>query len=217
MPNQKRIKDLSQHDRPLEKLFQKGAENLTNTELLALIIGSGIQGKSAIGLAHVILKEELVPENLKHIKGLGPMKQGRILAAVELGKRLFAQSIQTTQQIRTIEDIITQVRDIIEKKQEYIIVLYINARKELIRKEIIGVGRLNTARIEPRDIFRIALETPCVGFILVHNHPSGNPHPSHDDIEFTKHIQQAGELMGILLLDHVVVAKHGYFSFKEGK
>lgn len=222
-PHTKRIKDLPQSKRPLEKLLEKGGQNVTDDELVALLLGSGRRGKNVLIIAKAILEkinieklETLTPETLMHTSGIGRMKAGRLLAAIELGKRIFhTQSVAI--RLQSTQDILTQANDIVTKDQEYLLVFYVNARDEMLKREVIGIGSLNTAVIEPRDIFRVALQTPCAGIIICHNHPSGDPTPSEADIAFTKRIYQAGELLGVQVLDHVIVSKRGYFSFKEGK
>ncbi len=218
----KRIKDLPSHARPLEKLLEKGVANLSDEELLALLIGTGTKQKNALALARALL----VQKNISHlaslpikglaiVKGIGKMKAARIAGAFELGKRVYKQDGFNKTRILTTQDILFHAQDLVAKQQEHLIALYINARHELVRKEIISIGNLNVMRVTPRDIFLHGLKTPCAGVLLVHNHPSGTPTPSEADITFTKHIQQAGDLLGIPLVDHVIVANEGYFSFRD--
>jgi DNA repair protein RadC len=220
----KRIKDLPLSLRPQEKMFDKGVENLTEAELLAILIGTGTAKQNAIVLAKSLLNSfplkkfsTIKISDIIKFQGIGQSKAARILAALELGERIFAPSLLTKVTIRTAEDLLEQVKDIADKKQEYLLVFYLNARHELLQKEIVGQGSLNNMLITPREVFAPALVVPCASIIVVHNHPSGDPTPSDNDIGFTKRIHEAGEVMGIPLIDHVIVAKSGYFSFRDNK
>ncbi len=218
------MKDLPAATRPQEKLSSLSAKNLTDAELLAILLGTGTRGKNAIVLADTILRlyaRDKLPQvalsDLVRIPGIGRSKAARIVAALELGERCFAPSSLTKSVIQTADDVVGHVRDIADKKQEYLLVLYLSARHELLQKETVGMGVLNNLRITPREIFAPALKNPCAFVIIVHNHPSGDPTPSDDDIDFTKRIHEAGEMLGIPLIDHVIVAKSGYFSFRDSK
>lgn len=219
-----RIKDLPPIDRPREKLITYGQDQLTNAELLAILLGTGIKGKNAVKLSELLLRryslQHLPQVSLKDIAsvpGIGKSKAARIIAALSLGERIFAQPALTKSIIRSTADILLHVREFADKNQEYLLVLYLNARYELIQKEVVGLGTLNHMMITPKEIFRPALTTPCVSLIVVHNHPSGDPTPSDDDIQFTSRIHEAGEVMGIALLDHIVISRTGYFSFRDNK
>jgi len=220
----KRIKDLPMALRPREKLFSLGANNLSDAELLAILLGTGRQGQNVVALSEAVLRQYPLDKlsstpltDLVRVSGLGKTKIARISAALELGERTFAPEAVAKVFLKSTSDVLHAIRDIAEKRQEYLIVLYLNARYELVRKEIVGVGSLNHMRITSKEIFAPALQTPCASIIVAHNHPSGDPTPSDDDISFTKVIQQAGEVMGVPLLDHVVIAKTGYFSFRDNK
>lgn len=222
--SKKRIKDLHPSLRPLEKLIALGAENLSNQELLALILGTGKVGQNVVVMAEKILKKfslkklvDVKLEQLKTIPGIGKTKATRILATLELGERTFAPAKLHKVIINSTKNILDQVREIADKKQEYLLVLYLNARHELLEKEIVGVGSLNTNLIEPKEIFAKALLYPCAFLILAHNHPSGDPTPSKADIGFTFRIQKAAEIMGLTLLDHLIVCTSSYFSFESNQ
>lgn len=217
-----RIKDLPKTLRPREKLSENGAENLSSAELLAIIFNTGSVKNNVIRLAESVLKKypfqkfgNLNLEQLTAISGIGTAKASRLLASIELGRRLFAPVIVTKTIIISAFDVVKVVKEYADRKQEYLICLYLNARHELLEQEVLAVGALNSLRVEPREVFRPAFSNPCAGIILVHNHPSGDPAPSEDDLVFTKRIQSAGELMGIPLLDHVIISEKGYFSIKE--
>lgn len=217
------IKDMPLSLRPREKLLSVGAHNLSDGELLAILLGTGTTKLNAIGLAEKIIKAFPLQKlngqfaALVTYQGVGKAKAARIAAALELGERLFAPVTVTKVIIKTVQDVLSQVRDIAEKKQEYLIVLYLNARHELILKETVGMGTLNSLQITAKEIFSHAMQTPCASIIVVHNHPSNDPEPSDDDIAFTRRIHEAGEVLGIPLVDHVIVCKSEYFSFRDNK
>ncbi len=218
----KRIKDLPRSERPQEKLLEKGQSALTNEELLAILLGTGTKKNNAITLARALLKkiplDELDKKSLdvKKIPGIGKTKRARIVAALELGERLYARTSFKTN-IQSIEDILKHVEDLAGKKQEHLLVFYLNARYELLQKETIAIGNVNVLGIELKEVFAPALITPCVSIVVVHNHPSGDPTPSDNDIIFTQRLHEAGKLLGVVLHDHVIVGTSSYFSFAEGE
>ena len=219
-----RMKDIPLMSRPREKMLGSSPKSLTDSELLAALLGTGMRGKSAVSLGESILKRysgkklaQVSFSDLVAIPGVGKSKATRIMAAFELGERFFASPSLTKVIIRSGEDVLSQVRDIAEKKQEHLVVLYLNARHELLQKEVVGMGTVNNLRLTPREIFAPALQLACASLIIVHNHPSGDPEPSDDDIHFTTKMHEAGEMLGIPLADHLIISKSGYFSFKDGK
>lgn len=220
----RRIKDLPVNTRPREKLSHAGRQNVTDEELVAILLGTGSARQNAISLSSMLLKRfplqklaHTPVEELVRFQGVGHAKASRIIAALELGSRIYAPASITQIVIRSTPDVVSQMRDIVEKRQEYLLVFYLNARYELIQREIVGQGSLNHMMITAKEIFSPALMIPCASIIVAHNHPSGDPNPSDDDIAFTTRIHEAGEVMGIPMLDHVIVGKSGYFSFRENK
>lgn len=220
----KRITDLPLADRPREKLIEKGRDNLTDPELLAVLFNTGSVKNNALALSEAVLRKYplrklpgVTLSELSSIHGIGTVKAARLLAALELGQRLFEPVSITKIVINSLKDTIQVVKSYADKKQEYLLCLYLNARHELLAQEVIGMGTLNSLRIEPREIFRPAFSSPCAGVIVVHNHPSGDPAPSDDDILFTKRIHEAGEVIGIPLLDHVIIGSHSCYSFRDNK
>lgn len=220
----KRMKDLPLADRPRERMLAKSAKHLSQAELLAILLGTGSAKQNVLVLSQAIVKQfpekelsKVVLSDLVKIPGVGKSKAARILAALELGERLYAPSLLTKVTISSTEDLLPHIREYAGKKQEYLVVFYLNTRNELIQKEIVGVGSLNSMLITPKEIFNHALLSPCASIIVVHNHPSGDPKPSEDDIHFTRRIHEAGEVMSIPLIDHVIVSTTGYFSFRENK
>jgi len=219
----RRMKDLPFHARPREKLLLKGSENIADAELIAILLGTGTKERNVLLVAQQLLKQyplqklaQVGTSELEKISGIGKVKASHIHAAIELGRRMFSPVSPTKTHITTTQDAISVCRDIAEKRQEYMLVLYINARHELLQREIIGMGSLNTLVIEPKEIFSPAVTSPCAEIIIVHNHPSGDPQPSEEDIRFTKRVHEAGEIMGITLVDHIILASSGYFSFRDG-
>lgn len=219
----KRLKDLPKSTRPREKLENKGSQNLSNVELLALLLGTGKVKKNVLSVAKTLLSHyslsklpQITLPQLTSIPGIGKTKATRIMATLELGHRIFSPQAFNKSVIKTTDDVLNELKEITDKKQEQIVVLYLNARHELIQKEVVAVGNLNSSLIEPKEIFYPAILVPCAGIILSHNHPSADPTPSKEDIIFTKRIQAAGEILGIPLIDHLIVCSSGYFSFKKG-
>jgi len=210
--------------RPREKMVSYGAQNLTEIELVAILLGTGTVDKNVLLLSEALLKKyslkqlsRVSPGELQKFAGVGLSKAARVIAALELGNRAFAPSAFSKLIINTTEDIVAQLRDIADRKQEHLVVLYLNARRELLQKEIVGIGTLNAMRITPKEIFGPAVASPCATIVVAHNHPSNDPTPSEDDIYFTKVLQQAGEIMGIPLFDHVIVARASYYSFRDNR
>jgi len=219
----KRIKDMPFFLRPREKLFAVGVKNLTDPELLAILLGTGSSKHNALLLSDKLLRKYPLNKFGTHmneivtIEGVGTAKAARIQAALELGERVFSPASIAKITIKNTKDILQQIRDIADKKQEYLVVLYLNARHELLLKEVVGVGSLNSMHITPKEIFSHAFKTPCASIIVIHNHPSNDPTPSDDDISFTRRIHEAGVVLAIPLIDHVIVCNSGYFSFRDHK
>lgn len=200
----------------------QGRSHLADVELLAILLGSGSVKNNVLKLSEKLLQEyplqkltEVTASQLTKFPGIGASKASKVLAAIELGERMFAPTLLNKVHIRTTEDAVEQLKAYAVKKQEFLVVLYLNARQELLQKEIIGVGSLNSLVITPKEVFSPAIHQPCASIIVAHNHPSGDPNPSDDDIKFTQRVHEAGEVMGIPLVDHLVIAKSSYFSFRD--
>jgi len=227
MPHQKYplIKDLPKIERPREKLVSKGPENLKDEELLAILLGTGMKAKSALEIAKQLLRKcskkrllQMKYEGLSKIKGIGPAKACIILASQELVKRSLKIQDETLPIIKSTKDVVAQAVYLRDKTREHLMTIYLNARNEMVwKKQSTFIGTLNASLIHPREIFNEALLHNAASVILVHNHPSGDPEPSEDDIEITKRIQEAGKIMGIDVLDHIIITKNKVFSFKEYK
>jgi len=219
-----KIKDIPKIDRPREKLISKGPQNLKDEELLAIILGTGIEGKNVIEVARQILRKyskkrllKMQYGDLSKIKGVGSAKACTILAAAELVKRALEIGEETLPVIRSTKDVIAQAVYMRDKVREHLMAIYLNARNEMVYKKPMFIGTLNANLVHPREIFNEALKQNAASVILVHNHPSGDPEPSQDDLEITKRIIEAGKIMGIDVLDHVIITKNKPFSFKENK
>jgi len=217
--NQK-IKDLPKIERPREKLIQYGSARLSNSELLAIILRSGKKGENVIDLANKILKKfkaENLPaisfDELKVFPGLGPAKACEILACFELGKRLLKGKIAGL--YLKPEDIWKELKDIRDHKKEHFVIFFLDSRNQEIKREVISVGSLNANLVHPREVFEPAVKNLAAQVILAHNHPSGDTEPSENDLELNKRLVEAGKILGIEVIDHMIIAKNGYLSFKE--
>lgn len=214
------IKDLPNIERPREKLTRYGPEKLSHAELLALIIRSGQKKLNAVALSKRILntfgKEGLVhatKNELLHTFGMGDAKTCAIVACFELGRR-FLQNKQSSL-ILSPKDVWNELKDIRDNKKEHFIMFFLDARNQEVKREIISIGSLNASIVHPREVFEPAVRHLAAHIIVAHNHPSGHTNPSEDDIHMTKRLKEAGEMMGIILLDHIIVSKKSFFSFKE--
>ena len=219
-----KIKDLPKSDRPREKLIAKGAENLKDSELLAILLRTGTIGKNVIEIASQILTKyskkrllQMTYEDLSKISGIDSAKATTLLSAFELSKRALEVNDTNLPMITNAKDAVAQLSDMRELKKEHFVVLYLNAKNQLVHKETISMGTLNANLVHPREVFEPALKHSAAQIVVAHNHPSGDPKPSEDDSEITKRLTEAGNLMGIEVMDHVIVSKNSHFSFKEEK
>lgn len=215
--NRVALRELALRHRPREKAKQLGLPALSNHELLALIIGSGQKNHNALEIAKkvekVLFSNAVTATELCKIAGIGQILATKILASLELGERLNKQT--HFEQVDSPAKIFTLSLEIHDKKQEYCLAFYLNGRQELLHKKIIAVGGLNYNFLEPRDIFAPAFNLGASGLILTHNHPSGNPEPSDEDLLLTEKVRHLAELLGVKFLDHLIVTKNNYFSLRE--
>ena len=201
------MKSLSESERPYEKCEQFGASHLTDTELLAVLLRTGSHGENALDLSK---------ERLKKIRGIGRVKSIQILCISELAKRLAKAEACEMLQFTCPSSIARYyMEDMRHEKQEIMKLLMLNSKSRLIGETDISKGTVNAALITPRELFIEALQKNAVSIILLHNHPSGDPTPSREDMLLTERIRQAGELIGIELLDHIVMGDNCYISFSE--
>jgi DNA repair protein RadC len=210
--------EIKKGDGPREKLWQKGCISLSNSELIAIILGSGTQKHSVTQLAEEANKcleqKSGKPdlESLCAINGIGKCASAKIAAAIELGKRL---NNRTGIKIIKPEQIYPLVEFIADKKQEHFLTITLNGANEVIKVRTITIGILNRTVIHPREVFADAVTDRAAGIIVAHNHPSGSLEPSNEDKSITKRLKDAGKILGINLIDHIIVTTSDYFSFLE--
>lgn len=220
---QYKIKDLPKVDQPREKLASRGEKALLDSELLAILLGSGYQGKNVKKLAQSILRRfnlknltDLSFKALRQIKGIGPAKACQIKASFELGRRAFSQE-NNLPLVNRPKKAIAQVENIKSSKKENFCVLYLNAREQLVFKDIISIGPTNMSLVHPREVFQPALEHFASAIILIHNHPSGNIEPTDQDILLTQDLIKAGKLLGIEIIDHLIISGEKFLSMRQEK
>ena len=213
-----KIKSLPKVDLPREKLQKYGVGKLADYELLAILLGSGIEGMNVLQLSKKILqtiskigKEKITLDDLLKIKGLGNAKSAQILSVIELTKRLNIDAPE----ILSAEDVWKLCADIRDSKKEHFVAFYLDTQNHLIERQIISIGTLNTSLVHPREVFEPAVALHSASIIIAHNHPSGVLEPSHEDREVTKRLIEAGKILGIELSDHVIVTKSTHFSFQQ--
>lgn len=213
-----KLKDIPKVDRPREKFIEKGADALTKSELLAILLGSGIKGTNVKVLSQKILRKfgndfmSATVDDLIQIPGIGKAKALQITAALALASRVQDEQNDPDNLILSAKDALALVSDLKEKKREHLVCLYLNARNVLIKKETISIGTLDKSLIHPREIFAPGLEMHAAGVILVHNHPSGDCEPSEQDKQVAKRIIEAGQLMGVNVIDFLIIAKNDSHS-----
>jgi len=216
-----RIRDLPEEEKPREKMRKHGPAVLRNYELMAVILGKGTRKEGVLELSQRIMSQygnqavfsEGDVEKLEKALGLSPVQACQVVAIFELGKRLFGR--QTDVFLRSPEEVFEYTRDMMRLKKEHLRGLYLDTRNKLIRDEMIAISTLNTSLAHPREIFHPAVEIRAAAIILVHNHPSGDPQPSKEDLQLTQQIYQASKIMEIEVLDHVIIGNNRYCSLRE--
>jgi DNA repair protein RadC len=218
------MKSLAPHDRPREKLDRFGSGVLGDNELIAVILGHGFRGENALEIASHVLEmangvhglTRVTDRQLRGISGVGPAKAAQILAAVELGRRTLARTPDERALLASPRDVATYLMPGHGAAPvEQFGVLMLDTKHRVIRTSVLSVGTLDASLVHPREVFRAATECRAAAVVLFHNHPSGDPSPSADDLALTKRLVDAGILMGIEVLDHLVLADAKYYSFKE--
>ncbi len=211
-----KIKDLPKVELPREKLAKYGVAKLSDKELLAIILGSGIEGLNVLELAQKILLkirkiriEKVTLEELLKIKGLGNAKASQIVACLELGRRLNQKE---KPEILSPKDIWNLCADIRESKKEHFLAFYLDTQERLIERQIISVGTLTASLVHPREVFEPAVRLSAASVIVVHNHPSGSLEPSVADRKITEYLYKAGEILGIPLQQHLIVTKRSFIK-----
>ena len=207
------IRQMPKALKPRERLIARGPATLRDHELLAIMLGSGIKGQHVLDLAASILAKypdgalaKLSFAELKKIRGLGPAKACALMAAIELVRR-WLDTDEGLPAIESPQAAADQVPELRRAKKEHFVALYLNARNQLVAKETVSVGTLTANLVHPREVFQPAVAHSAASVIVLHNHPSGDPTPSEEDIVLTARLKEAGELMGITLLDHVIVGE----------
>jgi DNA repair protein RadC len=218
------LRQLPKEERPRERLLRHGPEALSNAELLAILLRTGTANESAVKLAGKVLAAcgglrhltDMTVEQLTAIKGIGPAKALQLKAGIELGRRLSRSRLDDAPQIRSPRDAAELVRDELRfLTKEHFIVLFLNTKNRVIGKETLSIGSLNASIVHPREVFRSAIQRNSASIICAHNHPSGDPTPSPEDIDVTRRLAEAGRLIGIELLDHIIIADQTHVSLKE--
>lgn len=218
------IKDLPPSERPRERALQSGVASLSDAELLAILLRSGTAEDTAVQLAEKVLLKlggltELPRssmEELQSIRGLGPAKAVTLMATAELAKRLSNRTRYESVTVSSPGDAAGLVMEELRHKlREHFRVLLLDTKNRVLGIEDISIGSLNASLVHPREVFRPAIRKACASMILIHNHPSGDPTPSREDVEVTKRLTEAGRLMGIEVLDHLVIGDGRFVSFRE--
>lgn len=217
------IKEIPIDERPREKMLKQGPRYLSNSELIAIILKTGIKGESVLEIANRLLfsindlseLENISIEELVLIKGIGKVKALEIKASIELSKRILTFSKEKLA-FHSPKDVYLYLKNTLIKDQEQIICLYLDTKGFLKQKKTVFIGSLAETPIHPREIFKWAVKYSAIGIIIVHNHPSGDPTPSKEDLEVTRQIVDCGKMMKIEIFDHIIIGKD-YYSFKEHK
>ncbi|GAB1477009.1 DNA repair protein RadC [Bacillota bacterium] len=219
------IKELPEDERPREKLLRFGSGFLSNGELLALLIGTGTKDRSALSLANSILSMDqdgisnlvdCTAEELCTIEGIGIAKSCKIMAAIELGKRIAGRQGEKKYAAGSPGEVAAlYMEEMRHLKKEYFKVLLLNTKNEILSAEDTSIGNLNSSIVHPREVYRSAVKKGAAAVIVMHNHPSGNPMPSQNDLDITRRLKEAGDLMGIPLLDHLIIGDGVFISLKE--
>lgn len=218
------IRDYPKEERPRERFLQDGPQSLSNQELFALLLRTGSREESVLQLSGRLINsfkglrllKEASVEELTVVKGIGEAKAIQILASVELGRRINNLNDQDRYVIRSPEDganyCMEEMRFL---SQEHFVCLYLNTKNQVLQKTTVFIGSLNASIVHPREVFKEAFKRSAASIICLHNHPSGDPSPSREDIEVTKRLVECGKIIGIEVLDHIIIGEHKYVSLKE--
>ncbi|WP_028547677.1 RadC family protein [Paenibacillus sp. UNC451MF] len=218
------LRDVPNEERPRERMMQYGAQALSNAELLAILLRTGTVQESAVHLAQRLLSQagglrslvDMSLQQITEIKGIGAAKGLQIQAGIELGRRLARSGMKETVTVRSPEDVSgLLMEDMRYLQKEHFVCLFLNTKNHIIGQETLSMGSLNAAIVHPREVFRAAIKRSSASIICVHNHPSGDPTPSSEDIQLTQRLVEAGEIIGIDVLDHIVIGDRRYVSLKE--
>lgn len=216
----KKMKDMPEQDRPREKIARKGASALSDTELIEAILGRGTRNRDVREISRDISRlvvergSAISYKDLQGVEGIGPSKASQIMSCFELGRRYFGSKEQAIKVTRP-EDVLPLVANLREKRQEHFVCIALNGAGEVLGNRIITVGLLNHSLVHPREVFADAITDRAASVICVHNHPSGSLDPSSQDIAITSQLKEAGSILGIQLIDHIIVTRTGHMSMKE--
>ncbi|WP_264738678.1 RadC family protein [Cytobacillus firmus] len=218
------IKDFPQDERPRERFVQNGPQSLSNHELIAILLRTGTKDESVLQLANRLLThfeglrllKDASLDEITAIKGIGSVKAIQLLAAVEIGRRISNLTYDDRYIIRSPEDGANYVmHDMRFLSQEHFVCLYLNTKNQVMHKQTIFIGSLNASIVHPREVFKEAFRRSAASIICIHNHPSGDPTPSREDIEVTKRLAESGKIIGIDVLDHLIIGENKFVSLKE--
>ena len=214
----RKISEIPEPDRPREKLLKKGANSLSDIELVAILLGKGTQKQDVMSVARRVLRTLDVSSNrvdlkdLQKIEGVGPAKAALLSAALEFARRrIRPEGVK----ISLPPDVLPLIRHYADRKQEHFICISLNGANEVISTRIVSVGLVNKTQVHPREVFADPITDRASAIIVAHNHPGGGLNPSKEDIAVTKQLKSAGEILGIRLLDHIIFNHKGYYSFLE--
>ncbi|WP_309137658.1 DNA repair protein RadC [Rossellomorea sp. SC111] len=222
--NRLMIRDFPQDERPRERMIQSGAASLSNQELLAILLRTGTKSESVLQLSNRLLNQfdglnllkDASLEEITKTKGIGLAKAVQIMAAVEFGRRISNLAFDDRYSIRSPEDGANYVmNDMRFLAQEHFVCLYLNTKNQVLHKQTIFIGSLNASIVHPREVFKEAFRRSAASIICIHNHPSGDPTPSREDIEVTKRLVECGRIIGIDVLDHLIIGEKKFISLKE--
>ena len=214
----KNIKDLPAHNRPREKLKERGASALTDEELVAAILGRGVEGQDLGTISRRVAKliqkhkEDLSVDHLTEVRGMGLAKAAQILSAFELARRHL---IKDAVKITGAQDVMPLLADIADKKQEHFVCISLNGAHEVIKKRIVTIGLLDRSQVHPREVYADVISDRAAAVIFAHNHPSGDLKASNSDLKIHEQLTEAGKILGIRIIDHLIVTRKGYYSFQE--
>jgi len=219
-----RLKDLPRDERPRERMMRLGAEALSHVELLAILLRTGNRRESAVQLAQRVLHEcgglrrfaERSWNELTQIPGIGPAKALELQASLELGRRVARSRLPEAVVISSPQDaadlLMEEMRHL---REEHFVVMFLNTKNHVVARQTLSIGTLNASLVHPREVYKAALRHNSASIICAHNHPSGDPSPSVEDVQLTRRLKDAGEIIGIELLDHIVIGDHRFVSLKE--
>lgn len=217
-----RVSDLPRGLQPREKLQKQGERSLSNSELMAVALGSGTKSENVLKIADGLLRKygfdalpNLSLDEWRSNRGIGFVKACQLRAFFEMGRRAFAPKDDERPLLASPREAYGQVKELRRARKEHLVALYLDAQNRLLSRETISIGSLNTTRTHPREILQPAIACSALGFILAHNHPSGSLTPSQDDVDFTRAIKRASDIIGIPMYDHIIVSANGFTSLKE--